>query len=130
MAGDCAPRRRRSVVVGYEEQQQRRESDEQIRAFVGERLAELPAADVDAFSPEERGRYDRVLLRCEFLNQQSFRVFDLEPTPERLAAVQNADAELKAAAEGLAGANGGEIDQALKRIEEAFDKRDAAMTLA
>ncbi len=130
MAGDCAPRRRRSVVVGYEQQQQRRESDEQIRAFVGERLAELPATDIDAFSPEERSRYDRILLRCEFLNQQSFRVFDLEPTPARLAAVQNADAELRAAAEGLAGANGDAIDQALKQIEEAFDKRDAAMILA
>ena len=113
----------------YEDELQRRVSDEQIRAFVGEQLAELPV-DVDALAAEERARYDRLLLRCEFINQASFREFDHRSTPERIAALQAADAELTAAARELEHAQHDTLGEILKRIEEAFDKRDAAMTLA
>jgi hypothetical protein len=114
--------------VGYEDQDKRRVADENIRAFVGERLANMPAVEVDSFSPEERARYDRVLLRCEFLNQTAFKVFEREPTPQRIAAIQQADVELKAAALALEQADVAAFDEILARVEEAFDKRDAAMT--
>jgi hypothetical protein len=59
--------------AGYDDDDRRRLADEQIRAYVGERLAALPAVDVDTLPAQERARYDRVLLRAEFLNQQAFR---------------------------------------------------------
>jgi hypothetical protein len=129
-AEDCTACRRRSAFVGYEDQDKRRVADENIRAFVGERLSNMPAIEVDSLSPQERTRYDRVLLRCEFLNQTAFKVFEREPTPERIAAIERADAELKAAAQELEQADVAAFDEILARVEEAFDKRDAAMMQA
>ncbi len=116
--------------AGYEDIEKRRVADEEVRAFVGERLAELAEALVESFSPEERALYDRVLLRSEFLNQPAFRVFEDKPTPERINALLEADAELLAAAQDLENANRENIGDILRRFEEAFDKRDAAMTKA
>jgi hypothetical protein len=116
--------------AGYEDIEQRRVADEQIRAFVGERLAELPAAVVDALSPEERARYDRILLRSEFLNQPAFRVFEENPTPKRVAALLEADAQVLAAAKELENVQPDAIGDVLKRLEAPFDRRDAAMTQA
>jgi hypothetical protein len=116
--------------VAYEDQDKRRVADEDIRAFVGERLATMPAVEVDSLSPHERARYDRVLLRCEFFNQAAFMAFERAPTPERIAAIEQADQELKAAAQELEQADVAAFDEILARVEKAFDKRDAAMTQA
>lgn len=112
--------------MDYQEEERRRLSDEQLRGYVGERLAELPANVLDALSPGQRERYDRLLLRCEFLNQQGFHEFVRGPK-ERGAAVDAADQELKASADRLPDANAASIGDILKNIETAFDKRDAAM---
>lgn len=113
--------------AGYDDDDRRRLADEQIRAYVGERLAALPAVDVDTLPAEERARYDRVLLRAEFLNQHAFRSFEDDATPERIAALLAADEQLVEAAKELEQVQGPVLDGVLERLEQAFDRRDAAM---
>jgi hypothetical protein len=115
-------------AVEYQDEHQLRVADERIRALVGERLAELPAVEVDSLTPEERARYDRVLMRCEFANQIALHEFEKHITPERIAALQKADQELASAAKDLESVRSGVLDGVLKRIEDLFDRRDAAMT--
>src|SRR5579884_1788955 len=122
----------RSIIAGfagYADGPQRRLSDEQLRGFVGEVLAELPAADIDNFDAEQRAHYERVLLRCEFINQHSFRAFDTDPTPERIEATMLADVEVIEAACALR-EQGPSPAGVLTALSEAFDKREAAMQLA
>lgn len=95
------------AFAGYEEEAGRRSSDEQVRAFVGEALASLPRGQVD----------EKLLLRCEFLNQHAFHLFNLDPRPDRIAAVLAADAAL------LDAVTASDFDA----LERAFDERDAAM---
>lgn len=123
----------RSIIsgfAGYDEAMHRRLSDEQVRGFVGEVLAELPALEVDNLSAEERSAYDRVLLRCEFINQDVFRVFDTNPTPQRVQATLLADAEVIEAACSLRRVNPQKANGLIAALTEAFDKRDAAMLLS
>lgn len=112
---------------GYHEAGTRRASDEQIRAFVGEALAALPAVEIDALAAEERSCYDRVLLRCEFINQEVFQVFDGEPTAARVEATLLADVEVVEAAIGLRATQTATLNGVLTRVHDALDKRDAAM---
>lgn len=123
----------RSIIsgfAGYEEPAQRRLSDEQIRGFVGEALAQLPAVEIDALTAEERSCYDGVLLRCEFVNQDVFRVFDGDPTPQRVQATLVADADVIEMARVLREAAEQRPNGTLAALSEAFDKRDAAMLLS
>ncbi len=116
--------------AGYTEAMQRRVSDEQIRAFVGEALAQLPAVEIDNLDADERAHYDRVLLRCEFINQDVFRVFDSDPTTLRIEATLTADVLVVEAAEALTATQTATITHLLVQLGEAFDKRDAAMQIA
>jgi hypothetical protein len=116
-----------SQFAGYQSEEKRGVSDEQIRAFVGERLAAMPAAEVDSLSPEERATYDRVLLRCEFANQLALARFAHNPPPEAIARTVEADKEVIAAADDLDAKTGSSLHEALQRLDRAFDTRDAAM---
>jgi hypothetical protein len=109
---------------GCEGEMECRTSDEQVRSYVGERLAAIPA---DGLSPDDKTLYDNVLFRCEFMNQEAFRIFDEDRNENRIAAVLGADAALIAAAKML-DASGVKAGDALKAISEAFDRRDAAMS--
>ena len=108
---------------GCEGEMECRLSDEQVRSYVGERLAGL---DVEQMSAEEKQLYDRVLFRSEFMNQEAFRIFDENRDDKRIASVLDADAALIAAAKML-DAPGGKFGDAFKAINDAFDRRDAAM---
>jgi hypothetical protein len=114
---------------GYAEPNHRRVSDEQIRAFVGEALAGLPAVEIDKLPEDERRYYDRVLLRCEFINQELFRLFDGEPTVERMEALLLADLEVIEAALAVREMTGATLNGVLLALNAAFDKREAAMQL-
>lgn len=123
----------RSIIdgfAGYAEPGPRRLSDEQIRAFVGEVLAQLPAVEIDGLAAAERAYYDRVLLRCEFINYDVFRIFDGDPTAARIEATLAADLEVVEAAAALREMTGVTLDGVIVRLSDAFDKRDAAMQLA
>ncbi len=107
---------------GCEGEEECRASDEQVRSYVGERLTALP---LDRLSADEKALYDGVLFRCEFMNQKAFRIFDEDRSENRIKAVLEADAALIAAAKKL-DPSGPPVD-ALKAINDAFDRRDAAM---
>lgn len=112
---------------GYHEAESRRASDEQVRAFVGEALAALPAVEIDALAAEERSCYDRVLLRCEFINQEVFRAFDSDPTAGRVEATLLADVGVLEAAAELRATRSAALNGVLVRLQDALDRRDAAM---
>lgn len=116
--------------AGYAEPDHRKISDEQIRAFVGEALTELPAVDVDNLTADERSHYDRVLLRCEFINQDVFHVFDTDPTPQRIEATLLADIAVVESAAALKAVENAVFNGLLTQLGDAFDKRDAAMRTA
>ena len=123
----------RAFIVGfsgYGEAEVRRLSDEQIRAFVGEALAALPAVEIEQLEEAERLYYDRVLLRCEFINQEIFRLFDSDPTIARVQATLLADIEVIQAAMELREITGATLNGVLVRLHDALDKRDAAMQIA
>lgn len=107
---------------GCEGENECRLSDEQVRSYVGERLAVL---STDGLSDEDKSLLDALLLRCEFMNQEAFRIFDEDRTEERINAVIDADASLIAAAKSL---QSGKAADALKAIQDGFDRRDAAMS--
>ncbi len=107
---------------GCEGEEECRASDEQVRSYVGERLAALPA---DSLSDADKALYEAVLFRCEFMNQEAFRIFDEDRNEDRIKAVLEADAALIAAAKKLDAS--GPAGDALKAINDAFDRRDAAM---
>jgi hypothetical protein len=109
---------------GCEGEMECRLSDEQVRSYVGERLASI---DDSALSPDEKALYDSLMFRSEFMNQEAFRIFDEDRNENRIAAVIEADAALVAAAKKL-GATGGKLGDTFKAISEAFDRRDAAMS--
>lgn len=110
--------------AGCEGESECRTSDAQIRAYVGERLAAIDGAKITG---DARELYDRLLMRCEFFNQEAFRIFDENRSPERIAAVIDADAAVVSAAKRIQ-ADGGQLEPILKALAEAFDNRDAAMT--
>lgn len=109
---------------GCEGEMECRTSDEQVRSYVGERLAALSP---NGMSPDDKALYDSVLFRCEFMNQEAFRIFDEDRNEKRIESVLAADAALIAAAKML-DASGAKVGDALKAISEAFDRRDAAMS--
>lgn len=110
----------------YDTEQHRGIADEQIRAFVGEPLAELPSDEIDQLSPDERALYDRVLLRCEFANQAALEKFAHFATPESIEKTRAADAEVVAAARGLVDKSV-PLVETLRLLDQAFDKREKAM---
>lgn len=116
--------------AGYEGETARRRADEQIRCFVGERLAALPAVELDAFAAEAREVYDRVLLRCEFVHVDVFRTFEADPSAERIAQILVADLLLLEAAKALDGSAFDLLDDYFTELDRAFDQRDEAMRRA
>lgn len=93
--------------AGYKDEQCRRLADEQIRAFAGERLAGLAEGDLR----------DRLLRRCEFINQAAFARFKDDPSAQCIDDVLAADLEVIAAAQA----------GSLERLSAALDRRDDAM---
>lgn len=107
---------------GCEGEEECRRSDEEVRSYVGERLAAL-GGNVPA---EQKDVYEALLLRCEFMNQEAFKIFDEDRSEQRIAAVLDADAAVIKAAKPLdKSANLGET---LAAIRDALDRRDAAMS--
>ena len=107
---------------GCEGEEECRASDEQVRSYVGERLAALSR---DSLSVPDEALYEAVLFRCEFMTLEAFRVFAEDRTENRISAVLEADAALIAAAKKLNPSDPSGV--ALKAIHDAFDRRDAAM---
>ena len=108
---------------GCDNENECRLSDEQVRAYAGERLATI---DREKLSAELSDVYEKLLFRCEFMNQDAFRVFAEDRSGNRVAAVLDADAAMVAAAKAI-DSNAEGIADKFKALAEAFDRRDAAM---
>lgn len=115
--------------AGYADEWTRRLADEQIRAIVGEGLALLHDKHADYFAGETAEMYDRLILRCEFTNQEVFKKFEYESLgEEQKAEIARADAALIDKGLEAESVTADALPAYLRDLEAAFDARDAALT--
>lgn len=112
--------------AGHADARARRLSDQQVRAWVGEMLADLrERVPPDGYSE----RLDALLLQCEFGDQHVIKAVedDRFAEPELVELVEACDRKLIAAAS--AGPNTGPegIPALLEALETAFKERSAAI---
>jgi hypothetical protein len=127
MSGDKADES--SLVPGYAghaDASARRLSDQHVRAWVGERLAELrERVPFDG----QADRVEALLLRCEFADQHVIRAIedDRFAHPEYAAAAEEGDRKLIAAAKALPTVGPAELPGVLDALERAFNERAEAI---
>lgn len=113
--------------AGYAEMDQRRRTDEEVRAYLGERLAGL-SVRLEPTGPTG-DRLDALILRAEFLNQAAFRRYEnatLDATQtQAIAAVDLAAVDLADRADSVF--NLDMLPSYLDAAEAAMDARDRAM---
>jgi hypothetical protein len=116
-----------SGFPGYDGEPERRLSDEYVRAYLGEALADLAARGV--LSPELRERADALVLRVEFADQRAFaahhRANGSNSGDE--SAVATADAATVALADRAASLDAASAAGYLDQVTAALDQRDAAI---
>jgi hypothetical protein len=112
--------------AGHADAPARRLSDQQVRAWVGEMLADLQdRMPVDAV----RGRLDALLLRCEFADQHVVTAIEDQRfgEPELAAAVEACDRALVEAARPGRTTGPDGLEALVAALERAFDKRSSAL---
>ena len=110
--------------AGYDDEPARRIVDEQIRAFVGEALAILRDAHGEYFTEEAQGLYDRLLIHCEFADQDV--VHDFEAAHGDVTPLADADAPLIQLAARAADVDAAALPEFLQKLKSAFENRDRA----
>ncbi len=114
---------------GYGDEDARRLSDELVRAYAGELLANLQRR----VEPPGNGadRLSKVLLRCEFANQVALKQYEhANLDPSKIEAVAMADLQMINIAEKSRNVDGFSIDAYLDQVEAALDLRDREMESA
>ncbi len=113
--------------AGYAETQQRHLTDEEVRAYLGERLAGL-SVRLGPTGPTGE-RLDALILRTEFTNQAVFRVYENAtldaPRSQAIAEADLAAVELADRADGVFDLD--MLPSYLDAAEAAMDARDRAM---
>jgi hypothetical protein len=119
-----------SGFPGYDGELQRRLSDEYVRSYLGEALADLAARGV--LLPELRERVDEIVLRVGFADQHAFAAHAGGKTPDSSdeSAVAAADAATVALADRAASLDAASAAGYLEQVTAALDKRDAAIRAA
>lgn len=115
--------------AGHADAAARRLSDAQVRAWVGEKLADLQnRLDLG----DLRERVDALLIRCEFADFEVARVLEDECFGERGLAelVESYDRKLVDAAAGASTTTIEDVPALIASLELAFDERAAAITTA
>jgi hypothetical protein len=115
-------RERIESYAEYTNAADRRRSDEQIRAYVGEALADLR----ERLSPRgaDGEALERLLLRCEFADQRMAHAFDATSVdPQDVSATTAADRELVTLADDARRREAAGLATLLARIDAAFDRR-------
>jgi hypothetical protein len=112
---------------GYGGEDERRLSEEMVRSYMGEALADLQVR----LSPLDAAMTERVgdlLFRAGFTNQSAFRAYDNATVAESVvAAVAKSDAHLIEIADKAPGIDAAGLGAYLDEIRTSFDMRDAAM---
>ena len=112
---------------GYATDVARRSSDERVRSFLGEMLADL-AARCKPADPAVNERLGDLTFRAGFANQSVFRAYEAAPLDAAAeAAVARADAAAVNLADVAAALDPRDLPGFLTEVEAAFDARDAAM---
>ncbi len=112
--------------AGHEDVQARHMSDQQVRAWVGERLADLQGRiPMGGY----QDRVDALLMRCEFTDQHLIRAIedDRFAEPDAAAAVEEYDRKLVALANSSTSTSAGTLGTLLDGLEGAFDERAAGI---
>ena len=114
---------------GFDDEGARRLSDELVRAYAGEALADLQQRLGDVAVANER--LSKILLRCEFANQIALKQFESAELDEtRTERIASADARVIELADNANAVDAASLDGYLQQLEEAFDQRDRAMETA
>ncbi len=112
---------------GYLDEAARRLSDELVRSYAGEAVAGL-AARLRPLDPATEARFDAALIRAGFTNQGAFKSYESAVlSPERGAAMLQADTLLAALAQRAASVDIQSAPGYLDELAGAFDARDSAM---
>jgi len=112
--------------AGHADTLARRLSDEQVRACVGEMLADLEERlPIDAV----RERFEAVLLRCEFADQHVIKAIEDNrfAQPDRVKLVEDADRRLIEVANRGRTIEPAAFPTLLEDLEHAFNERSAAI---
>jgi hypothetical protein len=112
--------------AGHADSQARRLSDQQVRAWAGEALADVrDRLDLGAFAE----RFDALLMRCEFGDQRVIKALEADyfAEPGAAAAVEQHDGEVVAIAESAKTLTADGLDAFLGKLERAFDERANAV---
>ena len=112
--------------AGHDDAPARRLSDQQIRAWTGESLADLQDRIAVAAVQD---RFDALLMRCEFGDQLVIRALEADACgePEAAATVEAHDAGVIAAAARAKTVAQDGLDALIGDLERAFDERAAAV---
>lgn len=112
--------------AGHSDRRSRRLSDQQVRAWVGEILADLRPRLAAAGLAE---RLDDLLLHCEFGNQHVIRAIedDRFAAPDAAEMVERADRTVVEAANRLKAAPPEHVPAALDVLERTFNERSASI---
>lgn len=112
---------------GYADDTSRERSDELVRSYLGEALADLQTR-LEPLADGVNQRVGDLLLRTGFVNQTAYRIYeDGARTRTDFGAIENADVAVVELAEDAPSVDAETLPSFLDRIAEALDARDAAM---
>ncbi|MBV8150016.1 MAG: hypothetical protein JO101_11995 [Candidatus Eremiobacteraeota bacterium] len=123
-------RERIPAYADYPDEDARHLVDKQVRAWVGEALSRLRQR-LGAVGPALSDRFERVLLLCEFTNQQFVRGMDhVHLSAGDLEHLHVVDRELIEAADRAAEVDQSSIEGFLGELEQLFARRAKAVAPA
>ncbi|MBV8602078.1 MAG: hypothetical protein JO359_10995 [Candidatus Eremiobacteraeota bacterium] len=115
------------AYADYAEEDDRHLVDKQVRAYVGEALSVLRDR-LGSLSGSVEARLERVLLMCEFTNQQMMQILDhAHLSGEEVELLHHVDHELVETADRSATIEQAALDAYLEEIEALFARRVKAV---
>ncbi|HVR47454.1 MAG TPA: hypothetical protein VMT95_12565 [Candidatus Binatia bacterium] len=116
---------------GYDGDLERRRSDEFVRSYLGEALADLEVR-CGSISPELRQRFDALLLRVGFADQKAFHhvVARVHAAPNVDSSIAVADVATVDLASQAPQVEPDRLARYLDEVAATLDRRDAAMRAA
>lgn len=111
---------------GYGSEADLVKSDEEVRAYVGVRLAELRDR-LSAEGPDAEDALQRLVVRAAFANQRALAPLEWSRASIEGSGVLDADAALLDLADAACTLEPAQCDGFVARITAAFDARDASL---
>lgn len=111
---------------GYDDDVARERSDEMVRSYLGERLADLQQR-LQPLDASLSDRFEELLLRSAFINQIVHKLYDGGAKID-LDAVVRADEKAIALADRASSVDSDHVAAYLEEVGSVLDERDAAMS--